>query len=116
MYTHRQRFSCRSSSHPMTLFEFLSAATRTRIVSSDFRRIPLDLLAGPAILSSLICGDELLTPRFALDLFFLLLLFDRLKEKEKTERVLLDAVHQVFKQFVRFFLVFDQWIALSITA
>src|SRR5438093_1350977 len=102
----------------MTLLEFLSAAARAGIVSSYLTTIALRLLlrSGVAIAACLLRHEKLRTPPLSFHLFGLLLFFKGLQEKQKAQRVILDTGHQVFEEHIRFFLVFDQWIALAVTA
>src|SRR5437867_813514 len=99
----------------MAFFEFLSTATRTGIISTDFGTIAFYLARRSIAAIALLLGhNELRTPAPALDLLGLLLFFDRLQKEEKTQSILFDTSHQIFEQYVGFFFVFDQWIALTI--
>src|SRR5262249_42510757 len=114
-YRRRLKSSYRSSIHPMTFFEFLSAAAWAGIVSSDFRPFALHRLGRSAsAIAALLRHNELGTLALPLQLLRLLLLFHWLEEKQKANRIFLDARHETFEQVVGLFLVLDQWIALAI--
>src|SRR5262249_20632451 len=100
-YRRRPKFSYPSNRHPMTLFEFLSAAAWAGIVSSNFGCIALRLSRrAVATVVVLLRHDEFSAALFSLDLFCLLFFLDRLKQEEEPQRVFLDAAHQFFKQDV----------------
>src|SRR5438045_9601097 len=117
MYKRRPRSFYPSNRYSMAFLEFFPAAARAGIVSSDFGSVAFGLVRRSGItIAGLLRHDEFGAFAFLFDLLGLLLFLNRLEEEEEPQRVFLDAIHEIFKQSVRFLLVLDQRIALSVTA